>query len=112
MRITGYQTFVVATPWRNLTYLVLETHEGPRGYGEARVLSRTHTVIECLKDVRRHFIGADPCDIEMLYKRFTLHDFGVAGEVAMTALALVEMACWDIIGKKAKMPVYQLIGGK
>ena len=30
----------------------------------------------------------------------------------MTGLALVEMACWDAIGKKTNLPVYKLLGGK
>ena len=112
MKITGFRTFVVSTPWRNLTYLVLETDAGITGVGEARVLGKTHTVIEYLKDAKRHILGFDVYDIEDLYRRFTLLDFGSPGEVVMTALALVEMACWDIIGKKADLPVYKLIGGK
>ena len=112
MKITGYRTYIVGTPWRNLTYLILETDSGLTGVGEARVLGKTHTVLEYLKDARRHFIGHDVFDIEALYRRFTLLDFGSPGEVVMTALALVEMACWDIIGKQANLPVYQLIGGK
>jgi len=112
LKITGYRTYVVGTPWRNLTYLILETDEGLTGVGEARVLGKTHTVLEFLKDTKRHFIGHDVYDIEALYRRFTLLDFGSPGEVVMTGLALVEMACWDIIGKKANLPVYQLIGGK
>lgn len=112
MKITGFKTFVVSTPWRNLTYLVLETDEGYKGVGEARVLGKTHTVLEYLRDARRHIVGHDVYDIEDLYRRFTLLDFGSPGEVVMTALALVEMACWDIIGKKANLPVYQLLGGK
>jgi galactonate dehydratase len=112
MKIVDYRIHIVGTPWRNLTILVLETDEGITGLGEARVVGKTHTVIEFLKDVRRHFIGQDVADIEALYQRFTLLDFGSAGEVAMTGLALVEMACWDILGKKANLPVYQLIGGK
>ncbi len=112
MKITGYRTYVVGTPWRNLTYLILETDEGLTGVGEARVLGKTHTVLEFLKDTKRHFIGHDVYDIEALYRRFTLLDFGSPGEVVMTGLALVEMACWDLIGKKAGLPVYQLIGGK
>ncbi len=112
MKITGYRTYVVGTPWRNLTYLILETDEGITGVGEARVLGKTHTVLEFLKDTARHFLDSDPFDIEALYQRFTLLDFGSPGEVVMTGLALVEMACWDILGKKANLPVYQLIGGK
>ena len=112
MKITSYRTYVVRTPWRNLTYVVLETEDGVTGVGEARVLGKTHTVLEFLKDTQRHFIGHDVFDIEALYRRYTLLDFGSPGEVVMTSLALVEMACWDIIGKVANLPVYKLIGGK
>ena len=112
MQIIDYKTYVIGTPWRNLTLLVIETDSDIRGIGEARVVGKTHTVIEYLKDVRRHIIGAEITDIEDLYRRFTHLDFGVAGEVVMTGLALVEMACWDAIGKKTKMPVYKLLGGK
>jgi len=112
LKILDFKTFVFGTPWRNLTLFVIETDEGITGLGEARVVGKTHTVIEYLKDIKRHIIGADVFDIEDLYKRFTLLDFGVSGEIAMTGLALVEMACWDAIGKKVGMPVYKLIGGK
>ena len=43
-------------------------------------------------------------DIEDMYRRFTLLDFGVAGEVVMTGLAMVEMAAWDCIGKLTNQP--------
>src|SRR5687767_15531634 len=81
MKTTGFRTLVLGTPWRNLTYLVIETDEGIAGVGEARVLGKTHTVLEYLKDVQRHFIGHDPFDIEALYRRMTLLDFGKPGEV-------------------------------
>ena len=112
MKIKNYQTYVIGTPWRNLTLLVIETDCGIRGIGESRVVGKTHTVLEYLKDIRRHIIGAEVTDIEHLYRKLTLLDFGVAGEITMTGLALVEMACWDAIGKKTNMPVYKLLGGK
>ena len=42
----------------------------------------------------------------------TLLDFGKPGEVVYTGLALVELACWDIIGKATNQPVYRLLGGQ
>lgn len=112
MKIADYRTLVLGTPWRNITYLILETDAGLVGYGESRVVCKTHTVLEYLRDVRRHIVGHDPFDIEALYRRLTLLDFGKPGEVAMTGLALVELACWDIIGKACGQPVYRLVGGK
>ena len=106
------QTYVFSTPWRNLTYVIVETDSGLRGVGEARVVGKTHTVVEYLRDVRRHVIGFDVHDIEDMYRRFTVLDYGRPGEVEMTGFALVEMACWDIIAQQAKLPVYQLLGGK
>jgi galactonate dehydratase len=112
MKITGFRTLVLGTPWRNITYLILESDAGLVGYGEARVVSKTQTVLTYLQDVRRHIVGHDPFDIEALYRRLTVLDFGKPGEVVMTGLALVEMACWDIVGKACGQPVYRLLGGK
>ena len=112
MKTTGFRLLQLGTPWRNLSYIVIETDEGISGIGEARVLGKTHTVAEYLKDVERHFIGHDPFDIEALFRRFTLLDFGKAGEVVHTGLAMVEMAFWDIMGKATNQPVYKLLGGK
>jgi len=112
MKTTGFRTLVLGTPWRNLTYCIIETDEGITGVGEARVLGKTHTVTEYLKDVERHFIGHDPFDVEALYRRMTLLDFGKPGEVVYTGLALVELAFWDIIGKSCGEPVYKLLGGQ
>ncbi len=112
MKITGYRTYVVSTPWRNLTYLVLDTDEGIAGIGEARVLGRTNSVLELLRETKHHFIGHDAFDIEGLYQKYTLLDFDKAGSVAITAFSMLEIACWDCIGKKAGLPVYKLLGGK
>ena len=76
------------------------------------MLGKTHTVGEYLKDTQRHFIGHDPFNIEALYRRMTLLDFGKPGEVVYTGLALVELAYWDIIGKACGQPVYRLLGGQ
>jgi galactonate dehydratase len=112
VKITDFHTLVLGTPWRNLSYLVLETDGNLTGIGEARVVCKTHTVLEYLRDVRRHIVGHDPFDIEALYRRLTLLDFGRPGEIVMTGLAMVEMACWDVIGKACRQPVWRLLGGK
>lgn len=111
MKITDYEVFTLSTGWRNLTYLMVETDAGIVGFGEAHIVGKTHTVRQYLRDIRRHIIGHDVYNIEALYEKITLLDFGAPGQVAMTGLALVEMACWDCIGKQLKQPVYKLIGG-
>jgi len=111
MKITNFKCFTIGTGWRNLTYLLIETDEGIQGFGEAHIVGKTHTVREYLKDIRRHIMGHDVFDIESLYNKITLLDFGAPGQIAMTGLSLIEMACWDCIGKKVGLPVYKLIGG-
>ena len=48
MKTTGFRLLQLGTPWRNLSYIVIETDEGISGIGEARVLGKTHTVAEYL----------------------------------------------------------------
>ena len=112
MKIVNYETFVLGTPWRNLSYIALTLEDGTTGIGESRIVGKTHTLQHYFKDIQRHIVGHDVHDIEALYRRITLLDFGVAHELEMTALAMIEMASWDCIGKLANRPVYQLLGGK
>jgi galactonate dehydratase len=111
MKITNYRCFTIGTGWRNLTYVMIETDEGIIGFGEAHIVGKTHTVREYLRDIKRHIIGHDVYNIEDLYNKVTLLDFGAPGQVSMTGFSLLEMACWDCIGQKANLPVYKLLGG-
>jgi galactonate dehydratase len=103
---------VLGTPWRNLTFVKVETDEGLTGVGESRVLNRTDAVLGYLSEaVPRYVLGSDPFDIERLTTRMFREDFERADVIVMTGMALIEIACWDIIGKALGQPVYRLLGG-
>ena len=102
----------MGTEWRNITFVKVETDEGLVGVADVRALNRTESVVGYLSEtVPRYVLGADPFDIELLVHRMSLHDFGRAGEVVMTGIALIEIACWDIVGQALGQPVYRLLGG-
>lgn len=112
MKITNVTPLILGTPWRNLTFVKVETDEGVTGIGEARVLNRTDTVLGYLSEiVPRYVLGSDPFEIERLAQRMMREDFAQINEVVMTGLALIEIACWDIMGKVLNQPVYRLLGG-
>src|SRR5262245_27015262 len=112
MRISALRPIVLGTPWRNLTFLIVETDEGLSGVGEVRMVNHTDALLGYLQEAgRNHIIGSDARDIEDLARRMFRNDFGRCGEIAMSAIAIVEMACWDILGKSLGVPAYQLLGG-
>jgi galactonate dehydratase len=112
MKITGMQTRVIGTPWRNLTVVELHTDEGITGLGEVRMVNHTDALLGFLGEaLRTHILGTDPFDIESLVHRFTRLDYARPGQIAMSALAAVEIACHDIQGKALDLPVYRLLGG-
>ncbi|MFF5504095.1 mandelate racemase/muconate lactonizing enzyme family protein [Streptomyces roseolus] len=113
MRITGITTHVVGTPWRNLTYVLVHTDEGLTGVGETRMLGHTDALLGYLREAEaNHIAGSDPFAVEDLVRRMKYGDFGRAGEIVMSGIAVVETACWDIKGKALGVPVWQLLGGR
>ena len=111
MKISKITPYVMGTPWRELVFVKVETDEGLYGLGEARPLGRTDTVLGYLKEMTPHVLGMDPFNIERFLHLGTRFDFGRKGEIVMTGLALIEVACWDIMGKALNQPVYRLLGG-
>ncbi|GAA3888281.1 mandelate racemase/muconate lactonizing enzyme family protein [Streptomyces sedi] len=113
MRITGISTHVVGTPWRNLTYVQVHTDEGLTGVGETRMLGHTDALLGYLREAEvNHVAGSDPFAVEDLVRRMKTGDYGRAGEIVMSGIACVEMACWDIKGQALGVPVWQLLGGR
>jgi galactonate dehydratase len=77
------------------------------------MLSHTHALIGYLAEAtQNHVLGSDPFDIESLVRRMKYGDYGRAGEIVMSGIACVEMACWDIVGQALGQPVWRLLGGK
>jgi galactonate dehydratase len=113
VRITGLRTAVLGTPWRNLTFVEVQTDEGLAGVGEARMLNHTDALLGYLAEAEgNHVVGSDPFEIESLVQRMYRRDYGRAGEIVMSGIACVESACWDIVGKALGQPVHRLIGGR
>ena len=103
---------ILGTQWRNLVHVKVETDEGIVGVGESRPLNKHETLVGYLSDIsERYIVGSDPFEIERLVRKLTVEDYGRPGEVVMTGTAVLEMACWDIMGKALGVPVYRLLGG-
>ncbi len=112
MKISKVTPMVLGTEWRNLTIVKVETDDGLVGVGECRALNRTDGVLGYLSEAApRYILGEDPFNVEALVARMFREDFGRAGEITQTVTALLEVACWDIIGKALNQPVYKLLGG-
>jgi galactonate dehydratase len=112
MRITKVTPLVLGTPWRNLIFVKVETDEGLVGVAESRTVNRTGAVLAYLESaVKKYVLGTDPFNVEHLVHRMFHGDFSRVGEIAGTGIALVEMACWDLMGKALDQPVYRLLGG-
>jgi galactonate dehydratase len=113
VKITEVTPHVLGTPWRDLTYVQVRTDDGLVGVGETRMLSHTQALLGYLAEATgNHILGTDPFDIESLVRRMKYGDYGRAGEIVMSGIACVEMACWDIVGKALGQPVWRLLGGR
>ncbi len=103
---------VVCSPGRNFVTLKLVTEEGLHGLGDATLNGRELAVASYLRDhVVPLLIGRDARRIEDTWQYLYKGAYWRRGPVTMTAIAAVDMALWDILGKAAGMPVYRLLGG-
>src|SRR4051812_2907651 len=103
---------IVTSPDRNFVTLKLTTDEGITGLGDATLNGRELAVVSYLRDhVVQLLIGRDAARIEDTWQFLYRSAYWRRGPVTMAAIGAVDMALWDIKGKAAGMPVYQLLGG-
>ncbi|MDE3133815.1 MAG: D-galactonate dehydratase family protein [Acidobacteriota bacterium] len=111
MKIAGAEV-VVTSPSRNFVTLKLTTDEGVVGLGDATLNGRELAVAAYLREhVAPLLVERDAHRIEDTWQYLYRGAYWRRGPVTMAAIAAVDMALWDIKGKVAGLPLYQLIGG-
>ncbi|HEX7106804.1 MAG TPA: D-mannonate dehydratase ManD [Acidothermaceae bacterium] len=104
---------IVTCPGRNFVTLKITTADGVTGVGDATLNGRELSVASYLQDhVCPALIGRPADRIEDTWHYLYKGAYWRRGPVTMTAIAAVDTALWDIKGKVAGLPVYQLLGGR
>ena len=108
MKISDITVYKVKPRW---IFVKISTDEGIDGWGEMISGTKTETVVAGAYEIGNRLIGRNPFEIERLFQEMH-RSFFRGGPINGTIVSGLEMALWDIKGKMAGMPLYDLLGGK
>ncbi|WP_163541157.1 galactonate dehydratase [Occultella kanbiaonis] len=106
-RIVSVETFVLST---RLALVRIETDDGLVGWGEPVLEGRAHSVARTVQELTPQLVG-EPAHVERLWQRMVKEGFYRGGPSLGSAVAGVDQALWDLLGKRTGLPVHELLGG-
>ena len=112
MRINKIETFIAGNPWKNWLFTKVWTDEGIYGVGEGTLNYFAKTVETAIQELAPLILGMDPFQIEIISQRLIRDVYSEGAQIHMCAVAAIEIACCDIIGKAMNQPLYNLWGGR
>jgi galactonate dehydratase len=112
MKITRIETYAVGAGWKNLLFVEVYTDTGLIGLGEGTLNGFIRTTEAAIRELQQFVIGQDPTQVQRIATRMMESVSLDAGHIHRTAVAAIEVACWDILGQYLGVPIWQLLGGR
>lgn len=125
VKIASIEQFLVKPRW---LFVKITDEEGNFGWGESTLEGHTEAVEGALKAIIKRFVGyeaecvyhpdgsgfanRDYSDIEQIWQTYWRLGFYRGGAVFMSAISGIDIALWDLKGRRLGVPVHQLLGGK
>ncbi|KOC11185.1 D-galactonate dehydratase [Aspergillus flavus AF70] len=108
-KIKTIEYFRVLPRW---LFVKVVDEDGNHGWGESTLEGHTEAVEGTLNALCKRFQGYEADDIEHIWQMTWRLGFYRGGPVFMSAISGIDIALWDLKGRKLGVPIHQLIGGK
>ncbi|HYM10917.1 MAG TPA: mandelate racemase/muconate lactonizing enzyme family protein [Bryobacterales bacterium] len=90
----------------------VETAEGIHGWGEGTTPPTVPAVVAQIRECGKLILGRSAWDTEANWRHMYIVEENTLGGTLFAAISAIDIACWDIVGKKLNVPVHKLLGGK
>ena len=112
MKIKQIETITVGAGWKNWLFVRVHTDDGLYGLGEGTLNGFIKTTEAAIQELAHLAVGQDPREVRRVAQRLMDSVSLDGGHIHRTAIAAIEVACWDILGKSLGVPIWQLLGGR
>jgi len=96
----------------NISIARIRTDDGAEGYGQLSTFDADISAIVMHRKIAPHALGKDPADIDAIVDRCIEANYKYPWSYVCRALAGLDTAIWDLLGKREKKSVCELLGGK
>ena len=108
MKIADVEPIPLAPRW---LFVKVTCDDGTVGWGES-LGDRAQTIAQAILELKRYLLAKDPLQIEHHWQAMYRGAFWRGGPILNAAISGVDIALWDILGKRLDAPIWQLMGGK
>lgn len=111
-RIARIEPLLARVGERNQLLVRIETEDGLVGWGESGLSSREASVAAMIDSFAGFLAGRDSRQVGRIWQEAYRSQYFEGGRVITAALSAIDIALYDLLGKRLGVPVHQLLGGK
>lgn len=111
-KIASIEPILARVGIRNQLLIKVTTEDGIVGWGESGLSAREESVAATVRHFSEFLVGQDSRKISRIWQESYRSQYFEGGRVLTAAMSAIDIALYDILGKRLDVPVYQLLGGR